>query len=213
MTRRFDGGFAAITLVLLVSMGLGTACLGRSPDVRHFMLGETAGAEPSSGGESEMAVLVGPVRLPAYLERSQLARLEDGGEIRLDEFSRWLGGFEANFIRALSLGIARELGSVKVVGYPSEAPFAMDYSVRLHVDDMIFEGRDELRVRIRWALIPGSGSSPPRLFVMDERIPVRGTKASDLVMAHEAALSELARRIVREIDSGSSGDEPVQQVD
>ena len=39
---------------------------------------------------ADVAVLVGPVRLPSYLERAQMARLESGGEIELDEFNRWL---------------------------------------------------------------------------------------------------------------------------
>ena len=209
MRRRTGHRASRVMLAAGISIALGTACLGRSPDVKHFMLG-TGESLTDTGPDSGLAVLIGPVRLPAYLERSQLARLEKGGEVRLDEFSRWLGGFEENFIRALSFGVARELGSARVVGAPSEAPFAMDYRVRLHVDDMIFEDPGALRVRVRWAL--RAESDPPagiHLFVMDERIPVSGSHPADLVRAHEAALRELAHRISDEIshreESRSSG--------
>ncbi len=198
MTRRARLGGSRVMLALWISIALGAGCLGRSPDARHYMLG-TGESVPESEPGSGLAVLVGPVRLPPYLERAQLARLEEGGEVRLDEFSRWLGGFEANFIRALSFGIARALGSERVVGVPSEAPFAMDYRVRLHVDDMIFEDRGVLRVRIRWALRTEPDPSPSRLFVMDERIPVAGSRPADLVEAYDSALRDLAHRIANEI--------------
>ena len=105
-----------------------SGCLGRSPAVEHFMLGKIDGPpQVSSSDEPGLAVLVGPVKLPAYLERPQIARLEENGEVELEEFSRWLGGFEENFLRSTSLGLARKLDSIKVV-----VPFSSDRSEVLH---------------------------------------------------------------------------------
>jgi uncharacterized lipoprotein YmbA len=146
-----------------------------------------------------MAVLVGPARLPAYLDRSQIATLQGGGEISLNEFNRWLGDFEENFLRALSLGLARELGSTKIVVAPSKAPFEIDYQVRLHVDDLIFEDDAGLRVRVRWALIPIAEEGAPGLFVMDEFISMDENSVESVVSAHEDALTDLVRRIADEL--------------
>ena len=202
MTGRITRTFAmtstsqAIFLVLVPLLLVG--CIGRSPDVRHFVLG--ASSSPVSVERAlKVAVLVGPARLPAYLERSQIATLEGDGEVFLDEFNRWLGGFEENFVRAISLALARELGSDRVVAAPSKAPFPFDYQIRLHVDDMIVEGGGALRVRVRWALIPISQDATPEFFVMDERFSSDGSSPADVVRAHDAALSVLVRRIADEI--------------
>jgi uncharacterized lipoprotein YmbA len=174
-------------------------CLGRSPEVRHFVLGRpTADAvAPSVDG---LAVLVGPVRLPEYLERAQIARLEASGEVRLDETNRWLGGFESNLLRALATGLAERLDSARVVSHPSNAPFEMDYRIRIHVDDLVAQDDERLRVRIRWALQPSDPEEPVALFVMDRAFAIAGVEPEALVAAHETALSELVEAMARSIE-------------
>jgi uncharacterized lipoprotein YmbA len=191
---------------LILAPLLFAGCLSRSPDVRHFVLG-ASDSPVTVERASKVAVLVGPARLPAYLERTQIATLGADGEIFLDEFNRWLGGFEENFVRAISLGLARELGSDEVVAAPSKAPFRFDYQIRLHVDDLILEAAGVLRVRVRWALISKWGDSAPALFVMDERFSSAdgsSTTAAAAVRAHDAALGELVRRIADEISKSET---------
>jgi uncharacterized lipoprotein YmbA len=186
---------AATILVAAIAGG----CLGRSPDVRHFVLGRptTAAAAPYVDG---LAVLVGPVRLPEYLQRAQIARLDPSGEVRLDETNRWLGGFESNLLRALAMGLAARLDSARVVSHPSNAPFEMDYRIRIHVDDLVAQDGDRLRVRIRWALQPSDPEEPVALFVMDRVFAIAGVEPEALVAAHETALSELVEAMARSIE-------------
>ena len=181
-------------LAILAVLVLTTACLGRSPTPEHYMLG--ANADSARMEEApDVALLVGPVRLPAYLDRPQFARLEGEGEIELDEFARWLGGFEENFLRALSLELANRTGSIRIASTPSNAPFPFDARIRLHVDDLVVEG-DTLRARIRWAMIPPANGAAPVVDVMEERIPLDGSGNKALVAAHDKAISALAERIV-----------------
>lgn len=192
-------GRLAILVVLTLATILSTGCLGRSPSVDHFVLG-SSGATSLQAGEaraSDLAVLIGPVRLPPYLDRPQMVRLEAGGEIEIAEFSRWLGGFEDNLLRAVSLSVAREIGSVKVSAHPSKAPFPFDVRVPLHVDEMIVGEGDVLRVRIRFAIVRAGEAT--RLFVMEEDVALGGGSAADLVSAHDRALFDLSSRIARAI--------------
>ncbi len=197
---------------LLAVAASATGCLGRSPQVRQFMLGVEEVA-PAERGAPEVSVLVGPVRLPAYLERPELARLGKSGEVALDSRHRWLGSFEENCLRALSLGVAKRLGSIRVVTHPSKAPFPIEYVVRLHVDDLIVEAGGDLRVRIRWALVGPEGrgtgplAGPPvRLFVFEERRSGVGGSPEARVRAHEAVLGELAARIAAAIVEAEAGE-------
>lgn len=213
-------GIPSFALVLIFGGLLATAgCLGRSPQVRFFMLGVMPGVMPGSeSGEAaqdrapDVSVLVGPVRLPAYLARPELARLAADGEVELDSRHRWLGSFEENFLRATSLGIARRLGSTQVVAHPSKAPFPIEYTVRLHVDDLIVDADGAMRVRIRWALVGPAGRGtgplegpPARLFTLEELRSGVGASPEARVRAYEAVLDELATRIAAEIVEDEAG--------
>ena len=67
MTLRWTG--IAILAVVIST----TACLGRSPNPERYMLG-TDGAGTAGDAAPEIALLVGPVRLPAYLGSRARAR-------------------------------------------------------------------------------------------------------------------------------------------
>jgi len=190
-----------LVTALFLSLGSSVGCLGRSPGVEHFVLGSAAGDSAATATEStatlsDLAIVVGPVRLPPYLDRPQLARLESGGEIELDEFTRWLGGFEDNFLRALALDVASRTGSIKVTNHPSKAPFPADVHVKLHIDDLVSVDGSALRVRIRWALVRAGAEAPATLFSMDSSIPLASSSNRSIVVAYDAAVTELGRRIV-----------------
>lgn len=184
---------AAVALVWGLAFGA-AGCLGRSPVVEHYILGAPAPAR-SGASAPDVAVLVGPVRLPSYLDRPQIARLGEAGAVELDEFARWLGGFEENLLRGIALELARRTGSDRIVTAPSKAPFPFDAQIRLHVDDFVAAPGPVLRVRVRWALVRPGGAAPAELYVMEEVIPLADAADATLVAAHESAVRDLAGRI------------------
>jgi uncharacterized lipoprotein YmbA len=153
----------------------------------------------------ELAVLIGPIRLPAYLERPHFARRAGGGKIELDEFNRWFGGFEANLTTALATDLRRQLGSVRVVGYPSSAPFPIDYKIRIHVDEWIVDESNTLLVQLRWALAGQGGIEAPRLSGYESVIELRGGSPEAIVEAHDRALTEFAQLLADELIELSVG--------
>jgi len=116
------------------------------------------------------------------------------------------------------LGVAQRLGATRVVTHPSKAPFPIEYTVRLHVDDFIAEAGGTMRVRIRWALVGPAGrgtgpldAPPTRLFVLEEKHEGVGRSAEARVRAYEAVLGELATRIaaaIVEAETGEGGASP-----
>jgi len=176
-----------------------SGCLGRSPDPRLFTLGSTP--RPADAPlDSELAVLVGPVRFPRYLERPQLVRRLAGGELHLDEFNRWAGSFEGNVVRALALDIADRLQSDRVVAYPSDPPFPLAYRIRIHFDELVVGPDDVLRMRARWSIRSGRGDDPARIGRTDLDQPVAGSSIRAVVAAHDDAITALGDTLSREIE-------------
>lgn len=194
----------AVSLLLALTIAGGNLGCSRSPDVRHFVLG-TQFASDAGQRAPDLAVLIGPIRLPAYLERPHFARRAGGGKIELDEFNRWLGGFESNLTNALAADLRRQLGSVRVVGYPSSAPFPIDYSVRIHVDEWIVDESNTLKVRLRWALAGQGAGRAPLLSAHESAIEVPGRSSEAIVEAHDRALAELAQSLADELVNFSAG--------
>jgi len=188
------------SLLLAVIVAVGSLGCSRSPDVRHFVLG-TQFASDVGQRAPELAVLIGPIRLPAYLERPHFARRAGGGKIDLDEFNRWLGGFESNLTTALAADLRRQLGSVRVVGYPSSAPFPIDYAVRIHVDEWIVDESNTLHVQLRWRLAGGGQGEgeAPLLSAHESAIEVRGRSPEAIVEAHDLAVAEFAQSLADEL--------------
>jgi uncharacterized lipoprotein YmbA len=195
-------GFRALMLVFVVALTAASSvgCLGRSPAVEHFILGSGAVPDASLDSGSAVSILIGPVRLPAYLDRPQHARLRASGQVELDEFTRWLGGFEKNFLRGLELEVARQTGSARVSTHPAKAPFPFDVKVRLHIDDLVVVDGQTLRVRIRWAMVRTGSETPAELYAMDESIALASDSNEAVVAAHDAVLADLAGRIVAAIE-------------
>ena len=189
-----------LALVVALTAASSVGCIGRSPAVEHFILGSGAVPDASLDSGSAVSILIGPVRLPAYLDRPQHARLRAGGRVELDEFTRWLGGFEKNFLRGLGLEVARQTGSARVSTHPAKAPFPFDVKVRLHVDDLIVVDGQTLRVRIRWAMVRTGSETPAELYAMDESIALASDSNEAVVAAHDAVLADLAERIVAAIE-------------
>jgi uncharacterized protein len=186
--------------LLLVALSAG--CLGRSPASDHFVLGSN-GLLPIDRRAPELAVLIGPVRLPTYLDRPQIARLHSGGKVELDEYARWLGGFETNFLRAVSLGVARQLGSIQVTTFPSSAGFLFDAQIRIRIDDMIVVDDEMLRVRIRCAVLREQSGVPPVFFLHEVAIPIEDDSTEGFVNAHDEALASFVAKIVAELSRQS----------
>lgn len=206
-TRRASRGLlglkfrtSMLALVVALTAASSVGCIGRSPAVEHFILGSGAVPDASLDSGSAVSILIGPVRLPAYLDRPQHARLRASGQVELDEFTRWLGGFEKNFLRGLGLEVARQTGSARVSTHPAKAPFPFDVKVRLHVDDLIVVDGQTLRVRIRWAMVRTGSETPAELYAMDESIALASDSNEAVVAAHDAVLADLAGRIVAAIE-------------
>jgi uncharacterized lipoprotein YmbA len=191
-----------------------TGCLGRSPEPRFYTLGSEVRAADAPLS-SELAILVGPIRFPRYLERPQLVRRLGGGELSLDEFNRWIGSFEDNVSRALAYDVANRVESNRVVAYPSDPPFTLDYRVRIHFDELVVGDDDVLRMRSRWSIQSARGgrekSEEAMLGRTDLDQPVGSGSITAIVEAHDAAIEKLADAIVEAIRGLESAEEVARE--
>ncbi|MGI9516668.1 MAG: PqiC family protein, partial [Pirellulaceae bacterium] len=111
------------------------------------------------GPDDAVTLGVGPLRLPEYLNRSQIVTRGGGSELEIDEFSRWAEPLTQALHRVVSTDVDNMMSGVRVIAFPWEAAIQGDVDYRLLGEVTRFDADRSGRVvlDIQWAIsdIPG----------------------------------------------------------
>lgn len=137
-------------VVVALCASLAAACAARAP---HSFYALSVVGTPAAVDAHDLSVAVGPVSLPAYLDRPQLVERNGEHEFVVSEQHRWLEALDDGFARALAEDLGTRLGSARVTVFPSPTDRSPDY--RVTVDVARFEldrASGEVRLRARWSI-------------------------------------------------------------
>ncbi|HLF98818.1 MAG TPA: PqiC family protein [Methylococcaceae bacterium] len=188
--------------LLAVPMGLlllsSAGCL-RSTEQANFYLLEplsagSAAAEPGGAeNRSRPVVGVGPVKLPGYLNRPQIALAVGQGQIRLDEFRRWSEPLEDNFTRVLAENLRRLLPEVEVVIYPWRR--SLDVAVQVEISVDVFHVAQDGNSLLDAQWVATRGGKTELLKQSRQRLPADASSSAGIVAAQSQALAAFSREI------------------
>ncbi len=181
-----------IALAAAISAGCAT-----TPPATFYTLTATAGAPVADAGPSRaLAVGLGPVTFPLYLDRPQLVRREPGNRLRIDDSRRWGGTLQDDFLRVWTENLSALLKTPSVFVFPSETRYPLDF--RITADVLAFEGTDDgaALLKIRWILIDQPNQE---VLLVEETqyqrpLPAPGDESA-LSIALSAVLGDLSRDV------------------
>lgn len=201
MTRRL-----ALGALGLVGCCLVAGCAS-SPPARFYALSPlpaAVGRAAPTGGE--LAIGLGPVSFPAFLDRPQIVTRDPGNRLALDEYHRWAGTLQDDFLRVWGENLSYLIGTSRVVIFPSEVRYPLDF--RIAADVLAFEGTPagEAVLKVRWAVLDPFLEQALAVYEGAYRQPVRGVRApglppdappdeSALIAAMSAALGEFSEDV------------------
>lgn len=211
MRHRWTLGSVPRFALLAAALALLAGCAG-SPPSRFYALSPI----PEAGGQGTLAggslgIGLGPVSFPAFLDRPQIVSREAPNRLALDEFQRWGGTLQDDFLRVWSENLAFLLGTSRVVVFPSEVRYPLDF--RIVADVLAFEGtaQGDAVLKVRWSVLdpylekvlamretayrqPIQGSAPatPSASSAAQRVP---PDRSALIAAMSACLGALSRDV------------------
>lgn len=187
-------------LILCVLAALLAGC-SSAPATRFYMLNPSA--EPAAGPSAGYSLSVGPVLIPAAVDRPQIVLQTGPNQVFIAEFDRWAAPLREAIPRVVVENLSLMLGAQDIAMFPQSGP--ADASYRITIDILRFE------------------SLPGKAAVVDARWTIRSTKDGrtgsgrakiteavradgypELVAAHSRALEQLSRRVaqtVREVDA------------
>ena len=149
-----------LTSALALALVLVLAGCATSPPSSFYTLTplprSAAEAPPRAGG---LALAVGPVTFPAFLDRPQIVSRDGTNRLALDEYHRWGGSIQDDFLRVWSENLAILLGTSRVLTFPAEVRYPVDFRVSAQV--LSFEGEagsqagGEALLKVRWTILDG----------------------------------------------------------
>ena len=188
----------SITYCVMVLLLL-TACTS-SPPVRYFSLSSTVADGQQDPGDAVVLGL-GPMRMAAYLNRSQIVTRGAGAEIKVDEFSRWAEPLAVAFHRIVSADVDNTMDGVTVLAFPWESVVRSQVDYRLLGDVIRFDADRSGRVVLetQWSITAvdsGEAVVPPRRTRYEAQ-----TGSPDDPAAVASAMNEALAKFSRDIAS------------
>ncbi len=190
----------SITLCVLVSL-LVAAC-GSSPPVRYFALSSMDSVQRQDPDDA-VTLGLGPLRLPEYLNRSQLVTRGGGSELEVDEFNRWAEPLTLALHRVVSTDVDNMMDGVIVIAFPWEAVVRNEVDYRLLGEVTRFDADRSGRVvlDIQWAIsdVPAGVA----VLIRRSKYETRASRPDDPAIVTSAmndALAMFSRDVVSELE-------------
>ena len=190
----------SITLCAFVSLLVG-AC-GSSPPVRYFALSPMDSVQQQDPDDA-VTLGVGPLRLPEYLNRSQIVTRGGGSELEVDEFSRWAEPLTQALHRVVSTDVDNMMNGVMVIAFPWEAVVHNEVDYRLLGEVTRFDADRSGRVvlDIQWGITDTTGQAT--VVIRRSKYEKRAARPDDpaiVVSAMNDALVMFSRDVVSELE-------------
>lgn len=147
------------------------------------------------GTESIASLGLGPIRLPEYLERSELMVRTSATELSPSRVGRWAEPFGPMLARVLADDLVQLLAPERLVVYPWYATDRPQWQVEVDVVRLEPDKRGEVVLLARWSVRELAGAG--RTFARESR-HVHASERDDPA-AIAAAMSEVVSQLAEEI--------------
>lgn len=178
------------------------ACSASEPS-NYYLLSSLPApeAQVQTASPDRLAVGIGPVSLPAYLDRPQLVTRASANRLDLSEFDRWAEPLQDMFSQTLSENLSVLIGSDRVYVLPRRRVPELDYVVAVEVlrFDRAVGGEAELLAR--WTVLTGDEAETlaVRKSLIAESVP-QGGGPEETIVAMSRAVETLSREIARDLE-------------
>ncbi len=190
--------------IIIVMSALSVAQFGcsSSPSSRFYVLSSpsTKGPAVSPPVESRcLSIGIGPIKMAAYLDRTQIVTRNSANELQVAEFDRWAEPLKENFTRVLSQNLSTHLCTKTVVVFPWRGTIPVDY--RIEMDVLRFDGTlgGNVSLEAWWMVFSGDGKVMLLARHSNVSEPAGGGDYKSLVSAQGQILEKLTREIAEAV--------------
>jgi uncharacterized lipoprotein YmbA len=194
--KRFQCVFMFLGAVMLILYG----CVGGKTKPANIYilraLPESEGATTLAGGTS---ILIGPVSMSAYLDRTHLVTAASNNQLKIDEFNRWAEPLKDIFIRVIGENLSNMLDSARIYIYPHRRAVRADYQIEIIVTRFDTDVDGQAWLTAYWSII---GKDGKKELLRKRTVIKESAEPNDygaIVVAHNKTLLKFCREIAAEI--------------
>jgi uncharacterized protein len=155
-------------------------------------------ASKSAAAAANYSISVGPVNIPAAVDRPQIVVRVGPNQVDIDEFNRWASPLQNDIARVVAENLVLMLGTPDVTVFPQTTAAGSSYRVVISV--------------LRFDSVPGGASSLDAVWTVRQAkvdqsrtgrttlsVPTQGSGYAPLVAAHSLALEKLSGDVAEAI--------------
>ena len=174
-------------ICFLITLTAGCA----SPVSRFYTLSAGAATAATS---SNLSVVVGPVSVPAVVDRPQIVVSTGPNQVRLEEFNRWAAPLQNSIARVVAENLVALLGTPRVILFSQTLGGDLDYRATIEVQRFESAPGESATLDAVWTVSRAKdGKSQTGRTTVREVASDKGYEA--LAAAHSRALARLSRDI------------------
>ncbi|CAG1002708.1 hypothetical protein MYXO_03150 [Myxococcaceae bacterium] len=162
----------------------------------------SASHDVATGPPLDVAVGVGPIELPAYLDRPQFVTRKGPNQLDLAENERWASPLQKAATNALLLNLARQLGTDRVSSFPYALGLPRDYDASVQFLRFEASASGEVFVDAYWWILDPKTGTPLAARLSSLSRSAAAGDAAAAAAALSSALSDLSTEMaaaIREI--------------
>ena len=129
---------------------------GTQQNTRYYVLSSMQSEETvvqPIGNLPDAGIGVGPIRMPLYLDRSDIVTRGSQNKVDIAEFAQWAGPLQENFSRVMAENLSVLLSTDKISVFPFARSGVTDYNVTVYVTRFDGMPGDKAHLRARWAIL------------------------------------------------------------
>jgi uncharacterized lipoprotein YmbA len=196
--------FLRSAVIAMGAMLMFTLGCGSTRPAKFYTLSPMNDTEIESRDEDTaqgVALGIGPVSFPGYLDRPHIATRKGPNALTFAEFHRWAGSLKEDFSRILAENLSILLATDRIALFPWRSSTPIDYRITANV--VRFEGKTggDVTLKVRWSIIGGAGKKVLVLKTSNFIEPVESSNYEALVAAHSRLVENLSREIAEAINN------------
>ena len=175
---------------------------GTQKETKYYVLSSlqsAASQEPTLAVLPDVGLGVGPIRMPLYLDRSDIVTRDSQNQVVIADFAQWAGPLQENFSRVLAENLSVLLATDKVAIFPFTRSTETDYNVTVYVTRFDGMPGDKAHLRARWAILDNKRKKSlfEKHTIVSE--PTKDDSLESLIGAESSTVAELSRQIAEAI--------------
>jgi len=199
MAKVLNSGIGAIFLFSLLFI---CGCASKSPNyyILHSLQSDAPGTTTAKA-DNDLTIGVGPIKIPDYLDRPQMATRSAPSRIQFAEFDKWAESLGNNLSRVIAENLSILLSTDRVVVFPWPGSMHVLYQVTVDVAKLEYTPDGKATLVAGWSVFGDDGQKLLAMKRSRLTVPVQSTGFEAIASAQSRAVEDMSREIAACIES------------